>query len=351
MNNDIVVSKLSSALALLNEAQTIQDKKKILDMAVAAEVYARRQKISVDLERKAVYIKIEALRQIGDMLKETPRNEGAKGIGKSVVQKENRTPTLSDLGLDKKTSKLAQDVAALPQEQIERVKSGVATIREAQREFRDGRKKEELEREMDKMDGVPLDDMCDLRVCSCEELFASGIRPDAVITDPPYPYEFLPVFSELARACASANVPLVAVMSGQSYLPEVMQRLCEHLTYRWTMAYLTPGGQAVQQWPSKVNTFWKPVLLFGESSGWIGDVCKSSVNDNDKRFHNWGQSESGMVDLIEKLTKPGQTICDPFLGGGTTAVVSIALGRKFIGCDISEESVKKTSQRVKMIHA
>ena len=31
-----------------------------------------------------------------------------------------------------------------------------------------------------------LESVCDLRVCSCAELFASGINPDVVITDPPY---------------------------------------------------------------------------------------------------------------------------------------------------------------------
>ena len=185
----------------------------------------------------------------------------------------------------------------------------------------------------------------DIRVCSCKELFASGIKPDAVITDPPYPKEFLNVFSELAEACK--DVPLVAVMSGQSYLPEVMERLCKHLKYRWTLSYLTPGGQAVQQWPVKVNTFWKPVILFGESLEWFGDVVQSKVNDNDKRFHNWGQSESGMADLIDRLTKPGQTICDPFVGGGTTAVSAIAMGRKIIGCDIDEKAVKTTISRLK----
>lgn len=189
-----------------------------------------------------------------------------------------------------------------------------------------------------------LDNVCDLRVGSCRDLFASGIRPDAVITDPPYPREFLSCFSELAEACK--DVPLVAVMSGQSYLPEVMHRLCEHLTYRWTLAYMTPGGQAVQQWSAKVNTFWKPVLLFGEATEWIGDVAKSDPNDNDKRFHDWGQSESGMADLVGRLTKPGQTVCDPFLGGGTTAVVALALGRLFVGCDVDPDTVNAARIRI-----
>ena len=188
--------------------------------------------------------------------------------------------------------------------------------------------------------------VCDIRHCSCAELFATNIKPDAVITDPPYPKEFLTLFTELAESCANTKVPLIAVMSGQTYLPEVMQRLCHHLQYRWTLAYLTPGGQSVQQFPVKVNVFWKPVLLFGEAKEWIGDVSKSMVNDNDKRFHGWGQSESGMADLVERLTKPGQLICDPFLGGGTTAVVSLALGRKFIGCDIDADCVLKSKHRV-----
>jgi hypothetical protein len=47
------------------------------------------------------------------MLKETPRNKGASGImpitGNKRVPVMDGTPTLAEMGLDKKTSKLAQD--------------------------------------------------------------------------------------------------------------------------------------------------------------------------------------------------------------------------------------------------
>lgn len=48
-----------------------------------------------------------------------PKNEGTKGqlVGRGVIGGTNSEPpilTLSDLGLDKKTSKLAQDIAKLP---------------------------------------------------------------------------------------------------------------------------------------------------------------------------------------------------------------------------------------------
>lgn len=61
----------------------------------------------------AMAIKVEALRQLGMMLKGTERNVGARGIGKSVVPKENCTPpTLSELGIDRKISSLSQKITA-----------------------------------------------------------------------------------------------------------------------------------------------------------------------------------------------------------------------------------------------
>jgi len=61
---------------------------------------------------------LKALRQLGMMLKKTERNVGARGIGKSVVPKENCTPpTLSELGIDKKISSLSQKIADLTDEE------------------------------------------------------------------------------------------------------------------------------------------------------------------------------------------------------------------------------------------
>jgi len=96
-----------------------------------------------------------------------------------------------------------------------------------------------------------------------------------------------------------------------------------------------------------VNTFWKPVLLFGKALEWIGDVTRSDVNDNDKCHHHWGQSESGMADLVDRLTKPGQLVCDPFGGAFTTCLASLSLGRRFVGCDISPSCVETGRLRIR----
>jgi len=279
-------------------------------------------------------------------------NSGFAHVRENVPQHEkarSRDQAAAVVGVSGKLVSAAKAIREADPERFEKVKQGTLSVAKAKKEIKAEQDKRDLfeaQANITEEKRKSIESVCDLRVCSCAELFASGIKPDAVITDPPYPKEFLPVFSELAEGCKAAGVPLVAVMSGQSYLPEVMRRLCEHLRYRWTLAYMTPGGQSVQQWPAKVNTAWKPVLLFGDAAEWFGDVAVSKPNDNDKRFHGWGQSESGMADLIERLTKPGQLVCDPFLGGGTTAVVSLALGRRFVGCDIDAAHVEQAKVRV-----
>jgi site-specific DNA-methyltransferase (adenine-specific) len=278
-----------------------------------------------------------------------PRNPGGKRATR--VSAKARDQAAGVVGVSGKLVGDAKAVKEADPEAFEAVKAGKIKVSKAKKNLKAKRDKAALAKAQETIGEQARQDIaavCDLRVCSCEALFASGVRPDAVITDPPYPREFLPVFSELAEACKAAKVPLVAVMSGQTYLPEVLARLCRHLRYRWTLAYLTPGGQAVQQFAEKVNAAWKPVLLFGEANEWLGDVATSKTNDNDKRFHGWGQSESGMADLVERLTKPDQLVCDPFVGGGTTAVVALALGRRFVGCDVDAKCVAQAKQRVEV---
>lgn len=199
---------------------------------------------------------------------------------------------------------------------------------------------------------LPTQENCHLINRSLESItaidFPFGL-PDAIITDPPYGQEFLPVYDVLASKGKELVKPggSVIVMIGQSYLPDIINKLCQCLTYQWVVAYLTPGGQSAQLWAKKVNTFWKPVFWFvnGQYKGhWIGDVAKSAVND--KRFHRWGQSESGMADLVRRFTRRGDIICDPFMGAGTTGKVALDLGRRFVGIDKDNTSYQQAKERL-----
>ncbi len=173
---------------------------------------------------------------------------------------------------------------------------------------------------------------------------------DFIITDPPYPKEFLPLYENLSKVSARVlkDGGSLVCMVGQSYLPEVIQLLKISMNYHWSMCYLTPG-QTPQLWQKRTNTYWKPLLWFvkGEYKGdWIGnDVMQSPRND--KNFHHWGQSVGGMKDIVERFTNPNDIVLDPFLGGGTTGITAIMTGRKFIGADIEQKCLDTTLERVK----
>jgi hypothetical protein len=50
--------------------------------------------------------------------------------------------------------------------------------------------------------------------------------------------------------------------------------------------------------------------------------------------------------FIQALTNPGDIVCDPFCGSGTTVHASIANGRGFVGCDLRESQVRLTRERM-----
>lgn len=174
---------------------------------------------------------------------------------------------------------------------------------------------------------------------------------DAIITDPPYPREFIGLFDDLGALAARVLKPggsLIALV-GQSYLPQYIELLSRHLDYHWTIGAHLPGGQAVQLWAKEVNTFWKPALWFtkGKRQGqWQSDFIRTDTNNNDKSHHHWGQSEQLTAGLIERGSLRGDTVLDPFMGGGTTGVVCQGTGRKFIGVEVDETTAAAAIRRI-----
>lgn len=206
-----------------------------------------------------------------------------------------------------------------------------------------------------------METTCELFVCPIEEL-ADRLEPasvDWIITDPPYPERYLETFSSLSQLGSRVLKPSggMLVMSGQHFLPEVMSRLDEHMQYHWCCCYLTPGGQAAYNFPRKVNPFWKPVLIYKrrDSDNWersFGDVIKdldvvtTSANNNDKKFHHWGQNVQGFHDLVRRFTKQDDLVIDPFVGGGTTAIAALQQNRRFKGSDSDAACIEKSQARV-----
>lgn len=137
IETDAVVATMSRARAALAEAKTIQETKRIVDAAAAAEIYARRQKLGEEASDLALSIKVEALRKLGEMLADSPkatgvRMAGSDGLGGTKVEPpRNQGLTLADLGLTKKESAVAQKLAALPASEFQQVRDGHVTVAKA----------------------------------------------------------------------------------------------------------------------------------------------------------------------------------------------------------------------------
>lgn len=186
----------------------------------------------------------------------------------------------------------------------------------------------------------------DFRTC---ELAPGSV--DAIITDPPYGFDFIPLYLDLSKYAATVlkpNAPCI-VMTGQSWLETVLHFLSENLKYVWTLAYFSPG-KSTQVFGRKIKSNWKPVvfLVNGENEGeHIGDYINSG--EYDKSFHDWGQTEHGMSELIERFTVKGDLVLDPFCGAGTTGVAALKMGRRFIGIDTDEYAIKKSAERLQSL--
>jgi len=77
----------------------------------------------------------------------------------------------------------------------------------------------------------------------------------------------------------------------------------------------------------------------GISSVWQGPIAKRNGHPTPKPL--WLLER-----IIETTSNPGDLVFDPFMGSGTTAVAAQKLGRHFFGCDLSEEYVILTNDRL-----
>lgn len=187
----------------------------------------------------------------------------------------------------------------------------------------------------------------DLRHGDFRHVLADVTGVDAIITDPPYPYEYLPLLADLAAFADKALKPdgVLVVLMGQTHLPEVFRLLDGHRPYRWTGCYLTPGPSYVAH-AARVHSNWKPFLVYGGGPRFADVVRAEGADAQAKDLHRWGQDYGAFHTLIERFTHPGALVCDPFAGSGTTLLAARALGRHSIGAELDTEHHATAARRL-----
>jgi len=340
--SEIQLVKYDTARKALAEAHSVDEVKDVRDKAEAMRAYAK-QANDIEFVNWAAEIKLRAERKLGELLKETERAKGGRPPEQKPLTSCQEFPTLPELGVSYKQSSRWQRIASIPEEKFERHIAEVKAKNEELTTASAYKLTKELERdkriEAEKIARSEAIADIEIRHGDFKEVLQDIHDIDAIITDPPYPYEFINCFSELGKY-ASEHLKedgFCAVYSGQYHLPEVIKRLSEYLTYVWTFCLYHASQKQIV---NGVNTMcgWKPVIIFSRGNKKfrysVYDVLISEQRE--KANHEWQQSGSGVKPLIEALTLPGELVVDPFAGSGTFLKVAKDLGRRAIGAEISD---------------
>lgn len=209
-----------------------------------------------------------------------------------------------------------------------------------------------------------------LWLADCLELDAL-IRCNAVITDPPFSerthagHDFVAHVnrdggdrSRLGYAswnrghidsfCARFNPNGWLVAFTDDVLAPVWGAAMEY-SGRYTfqpIASITPGrsvrlsGDGPSSW-----TDWLVVSRTKQQVKW-GTLPGGYVNRGSSE-HMGGKPLGLMCRLVEDYSRPGDTVCDPCMGSGTTGIACLRTGRKFIGIEKDPAHFATALERIK----
>jgi hypothetical protein len=180
---------------------------------------------------------------------------------------------------------------------------------------------------------------------------------DAIVTDPPYDNDGVPLYEPLGAFCLRVLKPgrLATVYAGHLHLDEEMELLAKGgLTYMWHGVNVLPGLHTKVH-VRKVNGRHRSVLLYSagtyEPRRWVHDLvfAEGRGGPDERPLHPWQQAVEPVRHWIRQVSEPDELIVDPFLGSGTSAVAAVLEGRRFLGCDIDPGCVETARRRLEQL--
>jgi site-specific DNA-methyltransferase (adenine-specific) len=81
---------------------------------------------------------------------------------------------------------------------------------------------------------------------------------------------------------------------------------------------------------------------------WYGPFMGRVQGNNKERrgYHDNQLPEAYLERVIRSTSNPSDLVLDPFLGSGTTGVMALALGRRFVGTEFSAKNAKSACERI-----
>ena len=189
----------------------------------------------------------------------------------------------------------------------------------------------------------------------CREILPAIGRVDAVVTDPPYGVDLTAKQNKWVK---NTGHGYASVDDTPAFVSEVCVPAIEKAIKIARNVVLTPGTRNTFAYPAPaaLGTVFNPN---GAGSGKWGFECNAPIlyygkdpylaSGQGRRPNSWEQPATDFAEknghpcpkpigmmrwLVARASLPGETVCDPFMGSGTTGVAAVQLGRKFIGIEL-----------------
>lgn len=186
---------------------------------------------------------------------------------------------------------------------------------------------------------------------------------DAVVTDPPYGIGYSPRQNS-SKAWGPKTFVGDVVVAGDDVdfdptpflgFPVVVLCGANHFANR-----LPPSSEWIV-WDKREgvtsNDFADCEMIWTNQGGvarvfrhmWMGALRASERNE--PRIHPTQKPVALMEWILERYTKPGDTVLDPYFGSGSTGVACVHLGRNFIGIERDKRHFEAGSRRIEQARA
>lgn len=169
-----------------------------------------------------------------------------------------------------------------------------------------------------------------------------GGSVQAVITDPPYgnntAYSSYSDTRDNLTQLVNAFMPHVLRIADRALITCGVPNIQLYPQVDWILSWTTAAGAGSGKWGF---CCWQPILAYGkdpflqDGKGRRPDTYMFG-KPSDKLDHPCPKPVELMKWIIERGTRPGETVLDPFMGAGSTGIACMQTGRKFIGIELDQ---------------
>jgi len=175
---------------------------------------------------------------------------------------------------------------------------------------------------------------------------------DLVLTDVPYNREFTRNFDDLGTFAARVlkDGGVFAVYLGIVQIVDAIAEFKQHLQYQATAFSSWCGNGPVLQNIQCVAQS-TPILVFSKGKWTRRNRWYNSYHNDgaEQELHEWQKPLADVEHWLLSFSDPGDLVCDPCSGSGSTAAVCFQNERSFVGCDIDRDAVRLAQHRLRKL--